>query len=224
MAPPPRSRLATPQATSLPAPPTQLHHPTRQRRPDQPAGILNNEEMARNSDIKSASTSGTDDDNDGPETGLFAFFIIIYCFHFFSLIGITKATNEGDDKDDHDGTSTSGTDDDDDGPETGLYSFFIIFIVFIFFLLIGIMKATNEGDGKDDHDGTSTSGTDDDDDGPGTGLFSFFIIFYCFHFFSLIGYPKAMNEGDDKDDHDGGRDTGLFLFVLLSFIVFIFFH
>jgi hypothetical protein len=116
----------------LPAPPTQLPHATRQRRPDQPAGILNKEEMA--SDIKSANTSGTNDDNDGPETGLFGFFIIIYCFHFFWLIGITKATNEGDDKDDSDGTSTSGTDDDDDGPETGLFSFLSSLLFSFFFV------------------------------------------------------------------------------------------
>lgn len=78
MAPPPRSRLATPQAISLPAPPTQLPHQTRKRRPDLPAAGIHDQEQkektashSTESDSKTETSetgtntsSGTDDDDE----------------------------------------------------------------------------------------------------------------------------------------------------------------
>ena len=103
MAPPPRSRLASP--IPLPAPPTQLTHLTRQRRSDIPAaGIHSKEELhevsshSKDSNTESESsetgtnTSGTDDDDDDKGNIIFIL-LFFHCFDlfFFSFLG----TNEG---------------------------------------------------------------------------------------------------------------------------------
>ena len=68
MAPPPRSRLPTP--VSLPAPSIELQHQTRQRRPDLPADIYDNNEQIGKPVSRTTETgeTGTETSNTGTET------------------------------------------------------------------------------------------------------------------------------------------------------------
>jgi hypothetical protein len=125
VAPPPRSTRSTP-SISLPAPATQLTHQTRQRRPDLPPGIQNNEAIK---DIKSGNNDETTTDTSENGTG-----------------------TSGTDSDDDDNSDKSQADDDHDnrkGPlaDTGLFFFFLGSFVLIFLSLLCILdlKSTNEG-------------------------------------------------------------------------------
>jgi hypothetical protein len=67
VAPPPRSRLAS--STSLPAPPTQLSHQTRQRRPDPPASTKEKKaSISAESRSESSKTDASESDTDTSST------------------------------------------------------------------------------------------------------------------------------------------------------------